>query len=60
MEYTEFTGKTVEDAVEKGLEQLGLTKASIMKSTEIGVPVTLTSKFEREAPMDASLPHGEL
>ncbi|MBR2903142.1 MAG: protein jag [Clostridia bacterium] len=26
MEYTEFTGKTVEDAVEKGLEQLGLTK----------------------------------
>ena len=34
--------------------------SSIMKSTEIGVPVTLTSKFEREAPMDASLPHGEL
>ena len=26
MKYTEFTGKTVEEAVEKGLEELGLTK----------------------------------
>ena len=26
MEFTEFTGKTVEEAVEKGLEELGLTK----------------------------------
>ena len=26
MNYTEFTGKTVEDAVEKGLKELGLTK----------------------------------
>ena len=26
MEYQEFTGKTVEEAVEKGLEELGLTK----------------------------------
>lgn len=34
--------------------------ASIMKSAEIGAPVALTSHFEREAPMDPSLPHGEL
>ncbi len=26
MEYTEFTGKTVEEAIEKGLNELGLTK----------------------------------
>ena len=26
MEYTEFSGKTVEDALQKGLDQLGLTK----------------------------------
>ena len=25
MEYTEFSGKTVEEAVQKGLEELGLT-----------------------------------
>ena len=25
MKYTEFTGKTVEEAVEKGLQELGLT-----------------------------------
>ena len=36
------------------------TMASIMKSAETGAPVTLTSHFEREAPMDANLPHGEL
>lgn len=34
--------------------------ASIMKSAELGAPVNLTSHFEREAPMDADLPHGEL
>lgn len=34
--------------------------AKIMKSAEIGAPVALTSHFEREAPMDPSLPHGEL
>ena len=34
--------------------------ASIMKSAETGVPVALTSHFEREAPMDATLPHGKL
>lgn len=34
--------------------------ASVMKSAEIGAPVTLTSHFEREAPMDPTLPHGEL
>ena len=26
MEYTEFSGKTVEEAVQKGLEELGLTQ----------------------------------
>ena len=26
MEYTEFSGKTVEDALQKGLDQLGLTR----------------------------------
>ena len=34
--------------------------ASVMKSAEIGAPVTLSSHFEREAPMDPTLPHGEL
>ena len=34
--------------------------ASVMKSAEIGAPVTLSSHFEREAPMDPSLAHGEL
>jgi predicted dehydrogenase len=34
--------------------------ASVMKSAEIGEPVTLSSHFEREAPMDPSLAHGEL
>ena len=32
----------------------------VMKSAETGLPVTLTSHFEREAPMDASLPKGIL
>ena len=34
--------------------------SSIMKSAEIGMPVTLTSHFEREAPMDPTLPVGIL
>ena len=34
--------------------------ASIMKSAEINEPITLKSDFEREAPMDVSLPHGIL
>jgi len=34
--------------------------SSIMKSAEIGAPVELTTHFEREAPMDATLPHGKL
>ena len=34
--------------------------SSVMKSAEIGEPVTLNSHFEREAPMDPSLAHGEL
>ncbi len=34
--------------------------ASIMKSAELGAPVSLCSHFEREAPMDATLPHGIL
>lgn len=34
--------------------------ASIFKSAETGMPVELTSKFEREAPMDPMLPHGYL
>ncbi len=34
--------------------------ASVMKSAELGAPVFLTSHFEREAPMDATLPHGKL
>ena len=32
----------------------------IMKSAETGMPVVLTSHFDREAPMDPTLPHGEL
>ena len=34
--------------------------ASIMKSAELQAPVALTSHFEREAPMDPTLPHGVL
>jgi len=34
--------------------------ASIMKSAEIGTPVTLKSHFEKEAPMDPTLPTGVL
>jgi len=34
--------------------------ASVMKSAELGAPVELTSHFEREAPMDKSLPKGVL
>ena len=34
--------------------------ASIMKSAELQVPVALASHFEREAPMDPTLPHGTL
>ena len=33
---------------------------SVMKSAESGLPVELSSSFEREAPMDATLPHGVL
>ena len=33
---------------------------SVMKSAELGLPVTLSSHFEREAPMDPTLPHGQL
>ena len=36
------------------------TMASIMRSAETGMSIDLTSHFEREAPMDPSLPHGEL
>lgn len=36
------------------------TMASIMKSAELQAPVELTSHFEREAPMDPTLPHGVL
>ena len=36
------------------------TMASIMKSAELQAPVALTSHFEREAPMDPTLPHGVL
>lgn len=32
----------------------------IMKSAETGLPYEMTTKFEREAPMDPTLPHGEL
>ncbi len=32
----------------------------IMKSAETGVPYRMTTHFEREAPMDPSLPHGVL
>ncbi len=32
----------------------------IMKSAETGMPYTITSRFEREAPMDPTLPHGVL
>jgi sensor histidine kinase regulating citrate/malate metabolism len=32
----------------------------IMKSAETGVPYEMTTRFQREAPMDPSLPHGEL
>jgi predicted dehydrogenase len=32
----------------------------IMKSAETGVPYVLTTKFEREAPMDPTMPHGVL
>ena len=32
----------------------------IMKSCETGVPYAMTTKFEREAPMDPALPHGVL
>ena len=32
----------------------------IMKSAETGKPYTMTSRFEREAPMDPTLPHGVL
>ena len=31
-----------------------------MKSAESGQPYVMTSKFEREAPMDPTLPHGKL
>ena len=34
--------------------------AGIMKSAETGVPYVLKSHFEREAPMDPTLPHGVL
>ena len=34
--------------------------ASIMKSAELGMPVALTSHFEREAPRDPTLPIGVL
>ena len=36
------------------------TMTSIIKSAEIGLPVTLTSHFEREEPMDKTLCHGKL
>ena len=32
----------------------------IMKSAETGLPYEMTTKFEREAPMDPTLPHGVL
>lgn len=32
----------------------------IMKSCETGVPYVMTTSFEREAPMDPTLPHGTL
>jgi len=32
----------------------------IMKSTETGVPYRMSTKFERQAPMDPTLPHGTL
>ncbi len=32
----------------------------IMKSTETGVPYKMTTRFERQSPMDANLPHGIL
>ena len=32
----------------------------IMKSTETGVPYQMTTHFERQAPMDPTLPHGTL
>ena len=34
--------------------------SSVMKSAELGEPVELTTHFDREAPMDATLPHGIL
>lgn len=32
----------------------------IMKSTETGIPYRMTTQFERQAPMDPTLPHGVL
>ena len=32
----------------------------VMKSAETGAPYRMTTRFNREAPMDPSLPHGEL
>ena len=32
----------------------------IMKSTETGIPYRMTTHFDREAPMDPTLPHGTL
>lgn len=32
----------------------------IMKSAETGIPYKMTTRFEREAPMDPTLPHGVL
>ena len=34
--------------------------AGIMQSAETGKPYQMTSVFEREAPMDPTLPHGVL
>ena len=36
------------------------TMAGILKSAETGLPYVMTSHFEREAPMDPTLPHGVL
>lgn len=36
------------------------TMTGILKSAESGAPYVLTSRFEKEAPMDPTLPHGVL
>lgn len=53
------TGKSARTTSKQTLHVLEIM-ASIMKSAEIGAPVTLKTHFEREAPLNPSLPHGIL